>query len=272
MLMRTLRLGARLGLFAIVLLLCSLLAVAVSLTEWTIRRPIDRTPFARACFRLASRCLGFQVNVRGQRPDGPVMLVCNHISWSDIPILGSIVPLRFLSKAEVRNWPVIGWLAKQAGTLFIRRGSGQAAVAREDIARTLRERQSVLVFPEGTTSVGITVLPFHGRLLSAAAEAGVPILPMTIGYRRDNHPDPLAPFIGDDSFDRHLVRLLKQPAVTVDVVLHEPVSVAANDDFQALARQLRATVEDGLQTIHNCPDKPGATPDYPASRPRLGGA
>lgn len=262
--MRPFRLTSRLALFGLALFVCTLLAAGISLVELMIRRKIDRTPFACFCFGLASRCLGFQVNLRGAIPEETVLLVSNHISWSDIPVLGGVVPLRFLSKAEVRSWPVIGWLAEQAGTLFIRRGGGQTKAIRNQIAETLRKGESVLVFPEGTTTLGITVLPFHSRLLTAAIDAEVPIQPISIGYRRGRHPDPLAPFIGDDQFERHLVRMLREPAVCVDVILHEPVSVKAEDDLQTIAQKLHDTVQAGLNDIHHGPRQDGQTNGFPA--------
>lgn len=272
MLMRTFRLTSRLALFSAALLVCSLLAVTLTLIEGILRRQLDRTPFASFCFGLAARCLGFQLTLRGERPREPVLLVSNHVSWSDIPILGGVAPLRFLSKSEVRAWPVIGWLAEQAGTLFIRRGGGQALAARDQIAGTLARGQSVLVFPEGTTSVGITVLPFHGRLLSAAAQAGVAIQPISIGYRRDDLPDHLAPFVGDDRFESHLIRMLRAPAVSVEIVLHEPVTAPPDADLQALSETLHETVQAGLESIHRSPGISGPQSGFPTAGPGLRGA
>lgn len=265
MLIKSLRLTSRLVLFSLALLVCTVLASGISSIELVTRRKVDRTPFACFCFSLANRCLGFRVNIRGARPEGTVLLVSNHISWSDIPILGGVLPLRFLSKVEVRSWPVIGWLAEQAGTLFIRRGGGQAQATRGQIADTLRSGQSVLVFPEGTTTLGITVLPFHSRLLSAAIDAKIPIQPISIGYRRDNHPDHLAPFIGDDQFEQHLIRMLREPAVSVDVILHEPVLVRAEDDLQAIAQALHDKVQAGLGDIHHDSNQDGKAPGFPAA-------
>ncbi|WP_203142498.1 lysophospholipid acyltransferase family protein [Marinobacter mangrovi] len=270
MLMRPLRLTSRLTLFGVALLFCAALASVITVFETLTRRSVGRAPFARLCFALASRCLGFRVTIRGQRPDTTALIVSNHISWSDIPILGGVVPLRFLSKIEVRRWPVIGWLAEQAGTLFIRRGGGQAHATRDQITETLRHGESVLVFPEGTTTVGITVLPFHSRLLAAAVSAGVPVQPISIGYRRDQHPDPLAPFVGDDQFEKHLVRMLREPAVQVDIILHAPVYLTADDDLPAKVQELHATVRQGLADIHRGAGQPGTQPDGQPPRPHLG--
>ncbi|MEP1583636.1 MAG: 1-acyl-sn-glycerol-3-phosphate acyltransferase, partial [Marinobacter sp.] len=108
---------------------------------------------------------------------------------------------------------------------------------------------SVLVFPEGTTTAGVTVLPFHSRLLHAAADAGVDIQPLSIGYLRNGRPDHLAPFIGDDEFQHHLIRMLRQPAVEVGVIAHPVVTIDNSTDLADVTRDLRQTVHEGLRQI-----------------------
>lgn len=105
------------------------------------------------------------------------------------------------------------------------------------------------MFPEGTTGVGLTVLPFHGLLLGAATDCGAPIQPVTISYRRSGRPDPLAPFVGDDTFHSHLVTLLKQPPTQVDVVFHPAIGVEPELTSSQLALQLRNTVQGGLSQV-----------------------
>lgn len=247
--MEMIRLTTRLTLFTGFLVLTATLAGFLLLVEVLFRTRINRAPFARVCFRGASRALGLRVSSLGEFSDRPVLFVSNHISWSDIPVLGGMAPLRFLSKAEVGRWPVIGWLATQAGTLFIQRGSGKSGQARQEIADTLLGGQSVLVFPEGTTTAGVTVLPFHSRLLHAAADAGVDIQPISIGYLRDGQPDHLAPFIADDEFQQHLVRMLRQPAVEVGIIAHPVVRLPAGSDLAQVSRELHKTVQEGLWQI-----------------------
>lgn len=247
--MDMIRLTSRLTLFSGFLALTAGLAGCVLIAEILLRRRIDRAPFARFCFAGAGRSLGFRITAQGSFSNRPVLYVSNHISWSDIPVLGGMVPLRFLSKAEVGHWPVIGWLAEQAGTLFIQRGSGKAGQTRQDIANTLQRGQSVLVFPEGTTTAGVTVLPFHSRLLNAAAEAGVDIQPVSIAYLRNGRPDHLAPFIGDDEFQHHLIRMLRQPAVEIGVIAHPVVTVQPDSDMSEVSQSLQQTVLEGLKRI-----------------------
>lgn len=248
--MQTLRLACRLSLFVLFLLFTALIALVVGGLERLRRRKLDRTPWARFCFGGAARCIGFRTVQEGTVAQGPVLFVSNHISWLDIPILGGTAPLRFLSKAEVGHWPLIGWLASQAGTLFIQRGAGRAGQSRKEIVRALAEGQSVLVFPEGTTTEGLGVRPFHGRLLSAAAEAGVMIQPVSIGYRRDGAADHLVPFVGDDDFRRHIVRMLRQPAAEAWLIFHPPVQVLPDGDMASLCQSLHQSVLTGLDRIH----------------------
>ncbi|HBF94380.1 MAG TPA: 1-acyl-sn-glycerol-3-phosphate acyltransferase [Marinobacter adhaerens] len=248
--MSWLRLCVRITAFMAFLAATTMLAAGLRVSEVVTRKAIDRTPWARFCFRWACRCLGLRIHQHGSPSDDTVLFVSNHISWSDIPILGSLAPIRFLSKAEVGQWPVIGWLARQAGTLFIRRGGGQARRVRDQIIENLQAEENVLVYPEGTTSAGLTVLPFHGLLLKAAPESRTPVQPITIAYRREGRPDHLAPFIGDDEFHHHLLRMLAQPSARVDVVFHEPLHPSEKIPAGEFAASLRETVLEGLTRIY----------------------
>ncbi|WP_404368762.1 lysophospholipid acyltransferase family protein [Marinobacter sp.] len=248
--MQTVRLASRLTLFVLFLLLTALIALWAGALEKLKGTKLDRTRRARFCFNGAARCLGLRIRREGRIAEAPVLFVSNHVSWSDIPVLGGLAPLRFLSKAEVRGWPFIGWLAGQAGTLFIQRGGGRSGQSREEIALALEQRQSVLIFPEGTTTDGSDVRPFHQRLLYAAAMADVMIQPVSIGYHRQGKPDHLAPFVGDDDFRSHLLRLLRQPAAEVSVVFHPSVPVARGTDMASLTNHLHETVAAGVRRIH----------------------
>lgn len=111
------------------------------------------------------------------------LFVANHISWLDIFAINALAPAAFVSKDDVRAWPVIGWLSEKTGTLFMERGSRSAAVrAKEHMVEALRRRWRVAIFPEGTTSPGDAVLPFHGALFQSAIDAGVRVAPVAIRY------------------------------------------------------------------------------------------
>ena len=168
--------------------------------------------------------LPFQVEVLGELPQRPMLWVSNHVSWTDIPLLGMLTPLSFLSKAEVRTWPVAGWLATKAGSLFIRRGAGDSQLIRKQMGRHLQQQHPLLMFPEGTTTDGRSLRTFHGRLLSAAIDADVALQPVAIRYLRNGQPDTLAPVIGDDDLLSHLMRLFANDLGEVHIHLLKPIA------------------------------------------------
>lgn len=171
-----------------------------------------------------SNALPFRITVVGEVPATPMLWVSNHVSWTDIALLGQLTPLSFLSKAEVRDWPVAGWLAAKAGCLFIRRGAGDSQQIRQQMSQLLQQPLPLLMFPEGTTTDGRSVRTFHGRLLSAAIESRVSLQPVAIRYLRNGEPDLIAPFIGDDDLISHLMRLFSHEYAEVEIHLLEPIA------------------------------------------------
>lgn len=195
--------------------------------------------------RHLTAALPYQVHVHGQVPQRPMLWVGNHVSWSDIAVLGQLAPLAFVSKAEVRHWPVAGWLAQQAGTLFIRRGANDSQRLRRDMALRLEGGQALMIFPEGTTTDGQQLRTFHGRLLACAADAGVAVQPVAIRYERAGQIDAVAPFIGDDDLLSHLLRLLRAPRGEVHIHLLAPIE-ARGVERAALAFQAQEAVRVAL--------------------------
>ncbi|WP_460097013.1 lysophospholipid acyltransferase family protein [Pseudomonas sp. S3_C01] len=206
---------------------------------------VRRQRWSRFFMARLSRALPFSVTVHGQLPQRPMLWVSNHVSWTDIPLLGMLTPLSFLSKAEVRTWPVAGWLAAKAGSLFIRRGSGDSQLIRKQMSRHLEQAHPLLMFPEGTTTDGRTLRTFHGRLLSAAIDADVALQPVAIRYLRNGEPDSLAPFIGDDDLLSHLMRLFANDRGEVEIHLLEPIA-CHGQERAALAFQAQQAVHRAL--------------------------
>lgn len=178
--------------------------------------------------RLAA-ALPFRLRVTGELPTQPMLWVANHVSWCDIPLLGMLAPLSFLAKAEVRAWPALGWLAQAAGTLFIRRGGGDAALVNRQLATQLVQGRHLLIFPEGTSTDGTDVRTFHPRLFACALEAGCAVQPVAIRYWRNGKPDTVAPFVGDDELPAHLRRLLTSDICDVEIQLLPAIDVMALD-------------------------------------------
>ncbi|MBZ2189757.1 1-acyl-sn-glycerol-3-phosphate acyltransferase [Alcanivorax sp. JB21] len=189
------------------------------------------------------RILHVDIHWQGGLPAPGTFLVSNHVSWLDIPVLAARGDIHFLSKAEVRQWPLVGRLALAAGTLFIRRGSGESAQKAGEIAAHLREGRSICVFPEGTTTDGTGVRRFFRQLFDAPLQAGATVQPLAIRYlTEEGAADKQVAFIGDDVFQRHLWQLLLRDRVHVSVVNADPLSPDQYDDADTLSRAAHAAV------------------------------
>src|SRR5690606_5405027 len=153
------------GIFLVLVILWGLLLTAALLPVRPFgARVHDRClqPVARHWFRAVLFALGVHRHVRGQPAPGPVLVAANHISWLDIVVLGAEVGAGFVSKSEVAGWPLLGWLARQGGTLFIHRGRHDSAERiAHDMTHRLLQGRRLLFFPEGTTSDGGHVMRFR---------------------------------------------------------------------------------------------------------------
>ena len=145
----------------------------------------------------------------------------------------------------MRTWPVAGWLAAKAGSLFIRRGAGDSQLIRKQMTRHLQEQHPLLLFPEGTTTDGRGLRTFHGRLLASAIDADVCLQPVAIRYLRDGQIDTLAPFIGDDDLLSHLMRLFANDRGQVEIHLLKPIA-CQGQERAALAFQAQQAVQKAL--------------------------
>ncbi len=169
--------------------------------------------------RCLGNILGLRIRVRGcQATRTPTLYIANHISWLDIVALSATIESRFIAKIEVKNWPVVGKLVCGAGTLFIDRSRRSAAKqAVSDLVDVLSSRDSVVVFPEGTTTTGFHVKPFHGGLFQAAIDSCVLTQVVALSYQRNGEVDLISPFVADDTLPRHLFRILAQAKTEVTI-------------------------------------------------------
>jgi 1-acyl-sn-glycerol-3-phosphate acyltransferase len=242
-----LRRARRLSAVALHLLVGAVLALALfggpAPRQAARRQAVLRAWQARLC-----RLLGVELRVSGRPHPGPALLVCNHVSWLDIPVLGAVVPGHFLAKAELRSWPFLGWLAARAGTLFVARGErGAMDRAVMEMVWILRRGAPVVAFPEGTTTDGTRVRRFHGPMFEAAILAAVPVQPVALRFQ-DAHGEPAAavPFLGDDAFVPHLLRLAGLPGVVAEVAFLDPIPGRAGERA-ALAAAARAAVRERIE-------------------------
>jgi 1-acyl-sn-glycerol-3-phosphate acyltransferase len=170
--------------------------------------------------------VAIKVVVLGHSPrQGPVLLAANHISWLDVYLMLATCPSRFVAKAEVRQWPLIGMLAQAAGTLFIRRESPRDALrVVHHMAQQLQAGEILAIFPEGTSSNGLQVLPFHANLFQAAIAAEAPVQPLALQFS-DAASGQLshAPcYIDNDTLLESIWRTLKAPALCATITYGKP--------------------------------------------------
>jgi 1-acyl-sn-glycerol-3-phosphate acyltransferase len=175
--------------------------------------------------------LAVRLRVRGQPPQlasVPALIVSNHVSWLDIIAINAVLPVRFVAKSEVRQWPVIGWLCERAGTLFIRRARRRdTALVNETLAQVMRDGEPVGVFPEATTGDGSGVLKFHPSLLQPAVLAGATLCPVALRYARaDGSPSTEAAFLGDETLWDSLWRIATRPVTIAELAFLTPIESA----------------------------------------------
>ena len=213
--------------------------------------PIFKSAFT-VWYKQACNIVGLKVAVEGEPAEGPVLMVANHVSWLDILLLASVANPRFLSKAEIRKWPLIGWAGQQIDTLFIQRGQRSASEAASvGIAEGLGQGNRILIFPEGTTTEGKVVGRLHARLFGAAIETNSLVQPIVIHYTDDNsdsHTSERIPFVGDQNLFSNVWLLLgcKNPTAYVFCLptIHsegQTRKVLVNDIHQAMQSTLECS-------------------------------
>jgi 1-acyl-sn-glycerol-3-phosphate acyltransferase len=248
---------------------CAALAKALRSTAhmlggmWTIRRHFgsatqpQRAAHVQQWAQDFLRIIQVQLRTSGTpQTQGPLLVVANHISWLDILVMLAAQPVCFVSKSEVKSWPLIGWLATNAGTLYIERASRRDAMrVVHHIADALKPAtpehaaQMIAVFPEGTTSDGSVVLPFHGNLIQAAISVHAPIQAVALRYLDEKTGQlSLAPaYIGDDDLVSSVWRFLSSAPVVARVHFAEP-EAAQGRDRRAWAHHLQQVVKAAVES------------------------
>ena len=195
--------------------------------------------------------LAIKLTVTGKPPlQGPMLLAANHISWLDIVVILAACPSRFVAKSEVRQWPLIGLLASAAGTLFIARQSPRDALrVVHQMATHLQAGEVLTIFPEGTSSNGLALLPFHANLFQAAISASAPVQPVALQFSEVATGVPsLAPcYIDDDTLLGSIWRTLQAPPLCATVLFGAPQG-AHGRHRRAFAMAIQAAVADLRQS------------------------
>lgn len=188
--------------------------------------------------------LNVHLRVEGEIFSGAVLFAANHISWLDIPCLRVVLDAAFVSKDDVRRWPLIGAMAEHAGTIFFKRGTHEATnEAADRMTWSLARQQSVIIFPEGTTSAGRNVHHFHARLYQAAVRTQATVQAVAIHYPHKDGTHPRVPFVGDDNLVNHLWRLLEHGRIEARLIFCAPLTASTRG---ALATHTRAQILEAL--------------------------
>lgn len=202
--------------------------------------------------RTGLAILGIGYRREGAPLDGPGLVVANHVSWLDIFALNAGQRIYFVAKEEVSGWPGIGWLARVTGTIFIRRHRRAAGEQVAQFRKRLIAGHRLLMFPEGTSTDGLRVLPFKPTLFGAVFDPSLPeglrVQPVTLRYEAASGKDPRQyGWWGGMEFAPHLLGVLAAPRQgRVTVLHHEALSVAAQGDRKTLARACEASVRGSL--------------------------
>lgn len=204
--------------------------------------------------RLLCRLLGVKVEVVGHKSErGPLLIASNHVSWLDIVVLSSVAPVSFVAKKDVAKWPFFGSLARLQRTVFVDRERRHAtAWSRDEMRERLKAGDTLVLFAEGTSGDGRSVLPFKTSFFGAAELPGVLVQPVTLAYRgHRNLPMtrrllPAYAWYGDMDLVPHLLGAVRTGPIEVTVVCHEPLSLSGELNRKALARHAEEEVRRGL--------------------------
>ena len=181
-----------------------------------------------------------QAGVRG------LMMVSNHISWLDVIVMNAVTPACFVAKSEVRSWPVLGWLCRRVGTLFVRRSvrADTMRVSRE-IAGMLGRGEHVALFPEGTSSAAGIPGHFHSSLLQGAIDANAAIMPVAIRYHDETgERNDAAAFVGDMSFAKSLWQIVCNPSLHASLYCLPPIVCSGSN-----RREMAAKAHDAIHLV-----------------------
>jgi 1-acyl-sn-glycerol-3-phosphate acyltransferase len=183
------------------------------------------------------------------------LVLANHVSWIDVFAINAVTPCRFVAKAEIGRWPLLGALVTRSGTLYIERGRRHAVASMNHRVREhLKAGETIVVFPEGTTSDGTGLLPFHSNLLAPAVEVGAPVWPLALRYTERGMPSTAAAFVGDMGLVTSLARTLAARDLVIRITVLPAIEVTHHENRHAVARAARVAIAGALGLAAADPD------------------
>ncbi|QNM97196.1 lysophospholipid acyltransferase family protein [Chitinimonas koreensis] len=225
--------------------------------------------------RRLCRILAVEVVVNGSRPaflPANTVLVANHVSWLDIFVMNTVSVSRFVAKAEVRNWPIVGWLCVRTGTLFVtRERRHDTARVNRSIADALAEGSCIAVFPEGSTTDGFSLAGFNASLLQPAVDAGAEIVPVALRYYdRTRMRSKAAAYVGEMSLLDSLLQLLVEPRLEAELHFFEPIPASglhrrdlARTAEALIGEKIRSDLPNSSQSVAAAATEPGTVSHRP---------
>lgn len=206
-----------------------------------LRLPV-RFTFPHFFHRIITRVfMHMKIEVRGTPSTAkPTLFLSNHLSYADIPVMSAVLATSFVSRAEVANWPLLGLLAKLQHTVFVeRRARHQVHEQNDDLRRFLAVGNNLVLFPEGTSTNGLQVLPFKSSLIQGIFELGetVVLQPVSLACLNTDGSQHLYPWYGDMGFPEHAWPFLKVPRFHMRITFHAPLKAGQFSDRKALADQ-----------------------------------
>lgn len=188
--------------------------------------------------------LSMEVNVHGIPPEPPFFIVTNHLSYLDIPAYSAVLKTTFVSKSEIKHWPLVGFMARSLGIIFInRKVKSDVHRVNNEISNGVNQKQGVLLFPEGTTSPGTEVLRFRPSLLEHAAKDNLPVHYAAIRYETGSSDEPAYKSVcwwGDMPLGSHLLKMGSNRKIYVDITFGD--EIIKSDDRKVLAGKLEESV------------------------------
>lgn len=200
---------------------------------------------------MTARVLGIVRRIEGCPPEPPYLLVSNHLSYVDIAVLASCVEGRFVAKEDVASWPLLGPAVRASGAIFVNRTRHRDLVrVGELMGEALKRGEGVVFFPEGTSSNGASVLPFHSSMFEYPAREGHPVHYASVSYRagpQDPPPESAVCWWGDMDFFDHFLRFLEIPRITASIVFGaKPIRAG---DRKVLAKKLHDSVQNAFTPV-----------------------
>ena len=241
----------------------AIVLVIFPFTGQTTRNRIN-SAWSRALIALAgARVVGSGVTLEAQLQRDGIdpkttgrLVLANHVSWMDIFAINAVLPSRFIAKAEIGKWPLLGVLVSRSGTLYIERGRRHAVAAMNATVREhLQLGEPIAVFADGTTTDGSELLRFHSTVVAPALDVGAEIWPVAIRYTERDKRSDAAAFVGDMGLLTSLAHVLLADQLAVEVAVLPPIAGSDATDRHTVARAARQAIADKLGLVSEVANK-----------------